>query len=60
MRNLALVSLAAFLGTAAIFTIPKDSLAINAPQTLLSQQLAQQNSPPKPKPTQSPSSPRMQ
>jgi hypothetical protein len=66
MRNLALVSLTGFLVTAAAFAVPKDSVAINAPQTLLSQQLAQQNpSPsPSPKPTtptpRTPRSPRMQ
>lgn len=58
MRNLALVSLAGFLVTAAAFAIPKDSVAINAPQTLLSQKLAQQNSSPKPSPIPT-GSPRM-
>ncbi|WP_200324158.1 hypothetical protein [Sphaerospermopsis aphanizomenoides] len=58
MRNLALVSLAAFLGTAATFAISKDVLAINATQTLLSQQNPSPNISPSPSPTVSPRTPR--
>ncbi len=62
MRNLALVSLAGFLVTAAAFAIPKDSVAMNAPQTLLSQELARKNPSPSssPRPVSTPPMPRMQ
>ncbi|ADI62944.1 hypothetical protein [Trichormus azollae] len=62
MRNLALVSLAGFLVTAAAFAIPKDSVAMNAPQTLLSQKLARKNPSPTspPRPISTPGSPRME
>jgi hypothetical protein len=62
MRNLALVSLAGFLVTAAAFAIPKDSVAMNAPQTLLSQKLARNNPSPtsSPRPISTPRRPRME
>ncbi|MBD2296577.1 hypothetical protein H6G06_24625 [Anabaena sphaerica FACHB-251] len=54
MRNLASVALLAFLGTAAVFAIPKDFQATNTQQTLFAQQTPSSPSTPKPDRTPTP------
>lgn len=61
MKHVVSISLLAFLGTAAVFAIPKTSQAITTPQNLFAEQISPTPIPttppttkPKPKPTNPP------